>query len=328
MVYGNALTKAERLLELLHLFATNPSRSFSTREISEKLAIPERTVRKYINELSAGGKLPVYNERGRWRLVEGARIMTPPVQFQLEEATALYVAARQLVRRAAEPARAVGGALEKLAGVVPAELSPAFGRLAARAGGAEDHRAKAFRDLAYGWATSRVVRLTYRPRNSPERRVAFRPYLLEPSVVGSALYAVGFMEPPGEIRVLRIDRIVASTLTRIGFEPPDVEQLLERVERSWGVWLTDDDPVEVRLLFGREVAERVRETRWHPSQVLADRPDGSVELALTVTSSVDILPWVLGWGGHCEVLGPQEFRSQVAAELRRGARRYARPAGE
>ncbi len=325
MVFGDSMTKAQRLLNVLHLFATNPSRSFSTTEVSERLGIPERTVRKYINELSGSGKLPVYNERGRWHLMEGAQILTPPVQFRLEEATALYVAARQMVRRAAEPARAVGGALDTLARVVPAELRPAFERLAARPSDPENRRAEAFRHLAYGWATSRVVQLTYRPRTSEgTRQVAYRPYLLEPSVVGSALYAVGLMEPPGEVRVLRLDRIVSSMLTKIQFTSPDVEELLERVERSWGVWLTDDEPVTVRLSFGAEVAERVRETRWHPSQALSGRPDGGVELELTVTSTTDILPWVLGWGGHCEVLEPAEFRREVAEELRRGARRYGR----
>ena len=323
MVYGDSMVKAERLLEILHLFATNPSRAFRTAEVSERLGIPERSVRKYINELSASGKLPVYNERGRWRLVEGARLLTPPVRFQLEEATALYVAARQMVRRAAEPARAVGGAVTKLAGVVPVELKPAFERLASRTTGPEDRHARAFRDLAYGWAMSRVVKLVYRPRSSGnDRRLAFRPYLLEPSVVGSALYAVGLMEPPGEVRVLRLERIVSSTLTSIQFTPPEVEELMERVERSWGVWLTDDDPVTVRLKFSPSMADRVRETRWHPSQSLDDLDGGGVELKLTVTSTTDLLPWVLGWGGHCEVVAPREFRGRVAAELERGARLY------
>jgi len=324
MVFADSLTKAGRLLEVQRMFTRQPSRARTTREISEHLQIPERTIRKYLNELSGSGQLPIYRDgRNRWRLVEGARLRMTPVRFELEEATALYVAARRMARRSGEPGPALRGAVAKLSNVVPEELSPAFERLANRTATGEDAAAKVFRDLAYGWATSRVVHLRYTPRTRPgEREGAFRPYLLEPAAVGSALYAVGLLEPPGQLRVLRLERITYSALKGLTFVPPPVEELLERIERSWSVWLADDDPVEVRLHFAPAASALVRETRWHPSQQLEPAGDGGVELRLTVASTTELVPWILGWGPNCRVLAPKDLRGRIAEELRSAAGLY------
>ena len=324
MPFGDALTKAGRLREIERMFTRQPSRGRTVREIAEHLDIPQRTVRKYLNELAGPGGLPIYrDERHHWRLMDGARLRMTPVRFELEEATALYVAARRTARHSSEPGPALRGAVAKLSSVVPEELTPAFERLANRTVTGDAGAAQVFRDLAYGWATSRVVQVRYRPRTHPgDREGAFRPYLLEPAAVGSALYAVGRLDPPGELRVLRLERIVHSQLTSATFVPPAVEDLLERIERSWSVWLADDDPVEVRLCFAPPVVDRVRETRWHPSQHLEETTDGGVELRLAIASTTELVPWILGWGPNCRVLAPDDLRRRIADELRNAARLY------
>ncbi len=324
MVYGDALTKAGRLIEIQTMFARQPYRTRTTAEIAERLGVHPRTVRKYLTELSSSGRLPVYASGTGWRLVEGARIPIPPVRFELEEATAVYIAVRRLTRRSGEPGGALRGAIGKLASVVPRELETAFERLAGRIDGAGSRHAATFRDLAYGWATGRTVEVRYRPRTGAgERQGLFEPYLLEPSVVGAALYAVGRFDPPGGLRVLRLERIAESRVTERPFTPPPVEALLDRVERSWGVWIADDEPVTVRLRFAPHAAGLVQETRWHPSQTLAEAPDGSLELGLTVTSATELVPWILGWGAACTVLEPAGLRETIHREHAEAARRYA-----
>ncbi len=324
MVFADARTKAQRLLAIQRMFWRAPGRPRSTREIAREIGAAERSVRKYLTELSASGDLPVYYEGRRWRLVEGARMQIPPVRFLLEEAAAVYLAARLLLQQADEPNPAVGGAIAKLAAVVPEELRPAFDHLVQRTASAGDRDfAEHFRTLAFAWALSRVVTIVYRARSRPEPfECSFRPYLLEPSAVGSALYVIGRMDPPGELRVLKAERIVSVRATRTTFVMPPVEEILDRLERSWGVWISDQEPVEVHLRFSPDLAGRVRETRWHPSQRLAPTAGGGVEIAFTVTSTVELVPWILGWGAGCEVLAPEDLRRRIAAEHRRAADRY------
>ena len=63
MVFADALTKAGRLVEMQRMFATRPNRGFRTAKIAERLGIAPRTVRKYITEMSASGRLPVILEK-------------------------------------------------------------------------------------------------------------------------------------------------------------------------------------------------------------------------------------------------------------------------
>ncbi len=327
MVFADALTKAGRLVELQLAFWANPKRGLSSSQLARRLGVAPRTVRRYLEELSGTGRLPVFRDGAVWKLLENARLEVPPVRFHLEEAAAVYLAARLLLQHADEPNPAVRGALLKLGAVVPAELRPAFDRIADRLDERRDDRfASIFQAIAYGWALRRVVRVTYAPRTRPEPFTAdLRPYLLEPAAVGSALYAVGRLDPPGALRVLKLERIEAAKLTEATFHAPPLPPLLDRLDRAWGVWLSDEEPEEVVLRFGPEVARRVGETRWHPSQRLEELPDGSLRAELTVASTVELVPWILGWGSGCEVERPASLRTRVADELRRAVERYEAP---
>jgi predicted DNA-binding transcriptional regulator YafY len=323
-VISDALTKAARLNELQLLFWNAPQMILTTAYLASRVGVAERTMRKYITELSASGRLPVYREGRGWRLTEEARLEIPPVSFQLEEAAAVYLAGRLLLQHADEPNPAVRAALSKLAGVVPKELRTPIDRLADRAPhGDEDRFEQIFRQIAYGWVLRRVVHISYAPRSRAgvfEARLL--PYLIEPAAVGSAIYVIGRMDPPGERRVLKLERVRAASLTAATFEPPPITELLDELDTAWGVWLTDEAPSEVTLRFTAGAAPRVRETRWHPSQRLETPGDGTVLLTVTVASTVEIVPWILGWGPLCEVLKPAELRERIAVEHRAAASLY------
>lgn len=322
MVFADSLSKAGRLVELERMFWKHPRRSFATARLADRLGVHPRTVRKYLDELSACGRLPVTREDDGWRLVAQARMEVPPVRLLLEEAAALYLAARLLEHSIDEPTPCVRSAIARLADVVPSDISGAFEHLARRAGGRGSRFAGVFSVLARGWALGREVRLQYVPRVGHAKRYHLQPFLLEPSAVGSAVYVIGCADPPGEVRVLKLERIESAELTNATFEPPAPSELLERLDRAWGVWLSDEEPELVRLRFTRQVAERVRETRWHPTQRLTDGPDGGVEMTVRVASTVEILPWVLGWGATVHVLEPTDLRHRVADEHRRAAASY------
>ncbi|MFZ5787839.1 MAG: helix-turn-helix transcriptional regulator [Acidobacteriota bacterium] len=323
MVFGDALTKAGRLLELQRLFAKRPERSFSTAEIARFLGIAERTVRQYLSELSASGRLPVILDGRRWRLAPDARIEVPPIRFMLEEASAVYLAARLLCRHSDEPNPAAREAIAKLASVVPADLAAVMEELVRSVPGDAGPFSGVFRAVAYGWALRREIDVEYHALGwDGPRRCRFRPYLIEPSVHGYSLYAIGHADPPGGLRIFKLERMREAALLDTRFEPPPVADLFARISQSWDVWFTDGDAIEVRMRFDPRVARRVTEARWHSSQRVTELPGGGVELRLAVSSTVELLPWILGWGDACEVLEPADLRDAVAAELARASARY------
>jgi proteasome accessory factor B len=89
---------------------------------------------------------------------------------------------------------------------------------------------------------------------------------------------------------------------------------------SFGIH-SGDREYKVRVRFAANVADYIREKRWHPSQRLRELPDGGVELELRLSSLVEIERWVLAWGGNATVLEPPE----LAQAVRRAAEAILEP---
>ncbi len=222
MVFGDSLTKAGRLVELQRTFWSKPEKAWTTDVLAEKIDVHPRTVRKYLKELSGSGSLPIYRDGRGWRLAENARMEVLPVRFQLEEAVAVYLAARLLTRHVGESSPAVRSAVAKMSMVVPSELRQACNRLAGTVDPAKDAAAAAiFRTMVNAWVLHRVVSVTYESRTRGEsHELEFRPYLIEPSALGSAVYVVGRADPPGNIRVMKFARIKTARTLSATFVPP------------------------------------------------------------------------------------------------------------
>src|SRR5690606_16201790 len=102
-----------------------------------------------------------------------------------------------------------------------------------------------------------------------------------------------------------------ATLTTERFDPPaelDAEALLRH---AWGIWYGEDTPIRVRLRFSAFVADRVRESVWHPAQRITPLPDGGCEWEAEVAEVREMVPWIRGWGADCEVLEPQAVRDEL-----------------
>jgi len=324
MVYGDSLTKAGRLVEIQRAFWKNPGRVLKTKDLAAQVGVIPRTIRKYLKELSGSGSLPIYRERGGWKLAEGAQMEILPVRFQLEEAVAVYLAARLLTRHVGESSPAVRSAVAKMSMVVPSELREACTRLADTVDpGGSAASAAIFKTMVNAWVLHRVVNVTYESRSRGEsHQMEFRPYLIEPSALGSAVYVVGRADPPGNVRVMKFARIKTARMLQATFVPPPKGEILDRLDKAWAIWMSDDDPVKVHLRFSSAVASRVQETRWHPSQKLTINEDGSLDIHLSIASTVEIINWVLGWGATCKVLEPRELRERIAKEHREAAKAY------
>src|SRR5262249_5534678 len=96
---------------------------------------------------------------------------------------------------------------------------------------------------------------------------------------------------------------------------PDNFDPYEFLAAAWGVM--DEVEVEVRLRFSPAAAPRVKESVWHHSQRLADRPDGGCDLTMRVGGIKEGRAWVLGWGADVEVLAPLALREEVQAHAAR-----------
>jgi CRISPR-associated endonuclease/helicase Cas3 len=150
----------------------------------------------------------------------------------------------------------------------------------------------------------------------------FAPYFIEPYAVGQTTHAIGWREPPGALRTLKLERIRRiEPLDEVYEIPPDFDPR-ELLADAWGIWYTEGEPVEVALKFHPRVANRVRETRWHRSERVEEQPDGSLIWRARVAEPQEMLPWIRGWGGDAQLIEPRELRNRMMGEARRLAEAY------
>ena len=85
MPLSDAQGKEERLYLLLKLF-DQPGRRLRTNEIAEKLGVSDDTAKRYIEELSATGRLPLRKAGQFWILAEHGRIEQLQIHLSVAEA--------------------------------------------------------------------------------------------------------------------------------------------------------------------------------------------------------------------------------------------------
>ncbi len=134
---------------------------------------------------------------------------------------------------------------------------------------------------------------------------------------------IGWREPPEAIRTFKIERIERIELLTDHYSIPADFDPSEHLKDAWGIWFTEEEPQPIVLRFSRKVANRVRESSWHESQVLIDKPDGSLLWKADVAEPKEMLPWIRGWGADCEVLEPEGLRRSLMREARKLAELYA-----
>lgn len=324
MPTSDAYNKTDRLHQVQLLFWKNPGKRLRTSEVATMLGISQDTASRYLEGLSAEGRLPLVKDGWYWQLAEDAKFELLPMKLNLPEGTALYLAARLLTQIHDERNDHILSALTKLIGGMPDTIAPhqhsVVDMARERQKGQQD-KSKIFEALALSWATHRKVRLIYTPPRRKTFECQFAPYLLEPSAIGRTFYVLGQSKPPNALRTYKMERIEHAELTKETFEVPANFNGPLLLSRAWGVMYGDETLVEVRLRFSHWVTKRVKETLWHPSQQIIDTAEGCEWLA-QIGDTLEIENWIRGWGSDCEVLAPQELREEIINNIRRSARMY------
>jgi len=320
------MSKAARLQKIVHLLYRNPH-GLTTQEMSRHCQVTTRTIQRDLKDLEAAG-IPVWGGEGdgRYGIIKGYYL--PPIHFNLEEASALYLATRLLARYSDEHNPIIVHALAKLAGALPEAIAAHIHHtVRSLAYQPENHAfARVLETVALGWATGRKVRIRHQAAGSENvHEYLFSPYFLEPSSVGYATYAIGYSSWFEDVHTFKLERIRDALLTDETFEIPEGFDGTELLWNAWGVMYgPPGEETEVVLRFSPAVTRRVKESRWHPSQQLDDCADGGCILRVWVAHPLEMKPFIRGWGPACEVLGPESLRHEIAGEMRRAAEVYER----
>lgn len=310
-----------RMLRVVTVLRGHPE-GIRPAEIARRVGVATRTVYRDLTALETEVGVAVWSENGLWGVVNEEFL--PPLKLTLDEAMAVVLSARLMVRYADKYDPDLAAAFEKLEEVLPAPLAEHVERTLDIL--AQHPRDAAFSEhvhrLTRAWASRRVVTLEYEPaRYAPEaaaRTAVVRPYLIEPSLQTHALYLIGWDETRDALRTFKIERIRDVAITPRTFDPPEVGSVERALRGAWDI-IADQESTPIELRFAPAVAARVLETTWHPTQRVETAPDGSLTWRATVAGTIEIRLWILSWGDDVEVIAPDSLRNDVASTHRRAA---------
>ena len=301
-----------RVLALLEILQAGGTRTVA--ELAERLAVDERTVRRYAAHL-VDLDVPVRSVRGRYggyRLAPGYRM--PPLVLTDEEALAVLLSLLAFRRSetAATSAVAAESAAAKLRRVLPVALAAKLGTLTetvaftARPRTAATPEADVLLLLAQAARDRSPVAIGYVDREGRRSDRTLHPY----GVVAHAArwYVTGADSASGEVRLFRLDRVTTPTVLAGSFDvPPDFDPaarvlaaLAEAPHRHEVTVRVRGTPDEVRPLLPPSVA------------VVDATPDDSWVRVRIRAERLDWIPALLvGMGRRFVVEHPEELRVLV-----------------
>ncbi len=309
----------------------------SLYDLAHQLDVTERTVRRYLDEISREYELETVPERGGSRMLWRLRAGEIPrkVEIRRTQAYALLAA-----RRLFEPMRGsalfdeIDMAINKLlvvakrpgrgpnAGLADAQLDQRFLYLPYTPKNYAQ-KTEELDDLFQAVSDLRPLTCMYRSGRpgAKEERITIHPYAMV--LYRDSIYCVGYHVDRDEIRTFVLDRMrdtMAATTER--FELPEGFAIDHYFQGEFGVWRGARQH-KVVIEFDSRAAEYVRMRRVHPSQKLANIAGGGIRLTMTLGDLKEVTSWVLGWGARARVVSPEELADAVQGELGEALEQYS-----
>jgi len=138
-------------------------------------------------------------------------------------------------------------------------------------------------------------------------------------------YVIGYDQMRGQERTFMLGRMRSLEVSNTNFIKPKRFDPLKALTGSFGIY-SGRDPVEIRIWFDSFAARLIQERLWHHSQRIRRLDRDQIELTLRLTSTIEIVPWVLRWGTHAKALAPEELVETLRTTAQAVAAQYANSA--
>lgn len=314
--------KAVRLTQIQHFLHSNP-KGLTTKEIADLCGTCVRTIQRDLLCLQCDLKVPITQNGKRYSIMD--TYVLPPISFTLHEAMSMTLASRLVLRQTDENNPHVESALSKLASMLPQDVGEHLRKSATMMGQKplNPDQVRIFEQIAIAWCIHRQLKIQYQSMQRDEAREwLLDPYFVEMTSTGFSTYVIGQAKSHDRsgITTFKLDRIKDAEILDTVFTIPEDLSLDRFLESSWGVMQGEE--IEVKLRFLPEVTRRVKESIWHPSQVIEDLPDGGCLMTLSVTGTLEMTPWIRGWGPDVEVLEPESLRSEFMEYVEKLSKLY------
>ena len=162
------------------------------------------------------------------------------------------------------------------------------------------------------------------PGEPPGEPRVLRPY----AIVLSGRDWLAVAEDAGQIKTFYLSRMEEARPTAERYAIPKDFDVARFYRNTFGLYVGGEKPFRFRVRFSRDVADEIREQRWHPQQKVEELPGGEVVLELPAVSIREARELVLKYGGNARVLSPPELVEDVRAQAEALSRAYSESSAE
>jgi predicted DNA-binding transcriptional regulator YafY len=319
-------SQAYRILNMTSFLLACPQGA-TRQELADHFNVHRTTISRDLGKIS---EKPWLIEDDFGRLSVDRTQYLADTRFTLHEVMALYLATRLLSRRtdkrnqhAASAVRKLGSAVQRLAPNLSRQIILSAEILDSPERKENQTYISVLETLTRAWAENRYVHISYlKNRSQVETHYTLAPYFLEPYAVGQTTYVIGVVENESVLKTFKVERIVRAELLTETYHVPVDFNIGEHLGAAWGIWTSQEEPVQIVLRFGQDISSRVMETHWHQNQEIVPQTDGSLIWKARVANLTEMMPWILGWGANVEVLEPPDLRKLIAEEVKVLTRLY------
>lgn len=302
------------------------NRRLTSATLERELETNRRTIKRTIGFMRDSLGAPLEFDRRLWsyRYVEPWPFL-PQVGVRFDEAYAAKLIQQLLPSAAGSPlGDALRSLLRKVALVAGGERH--FAALepdtllfpAAVLGGAEQRHLPA---LHHAIEQCREMRIVYRkPGDGQPTEHVIRPHLLR-FIQRQWVLLTHDVTRAGAQRTFVLKRIADAQPTGATFERPAGFDPAKILAGNFGAFTGSEDHC-VRVRLRGPAAADARESAWHKTQELVERPGGSVEIALRLNNLVEVKHEILRWGELAEAIEPAALRTAVRESLTGAAAHY------
>ena len=315
----------ERIFALLRLI--QDKRFPNANTFMRELEVNRRTILRDLDYLRDRMGMPIeYNsvERGYY-LTEAIEHM-PVLEVRESDLLWLFVGQHLLQQAGSgELATLVRESFQRISALFSATVSVQWEQLSSvlssKVSGLGKAELHTFQAISEGLNRRHEIRFDYRKTvRAPVERRHVRP--VHSAFVNSQWYLFAYDIERKATRTFVFSRMSKVAVTTKKFDPDKLPAIPELLEHGFGVKYSSETPTSVKLWVSEEIAHLIAERKWHPSQKITHKADGSLMLNLKVNAFRELTNWICSWGPLMEVLEPQELRETVAETFRAAAGVY------
>jgi len=279
--------------------------------LAGEIEVTTKTIQRDIDFMRDRLNLPIaYNgERKGYEFTQPVESF-PMVELSEAELISVYVAQKALMQYKGTPfEHPLRSAFDKLVSGLDGKITLSWDDLDSfisfRSFEIVPTDLKTFQVVSEAVRKSCVLEFEYKKLNASsfEKRTV-EPYHL--ACIQNQWYCFGHDINRREMRTFVLARMRNAVGTGQTFTKSKKFSLREHLKDSLGVFSAKGKH-NIRIRFDKFAAQLVRERVWHPSQQIQELTGGEIELTVTLSSLLEIEPWILSWGEHARTIAPKEL---------------------